>query len=302
MEKEVLDAYKKAGRIAAEARELAVSLAKPDAKLLEIAEKVEEFIRKSGAAPAFPVNISINEIAAHYTPIANDASDLKAGDIIKFDIGASVDGYVADTAKTVVVGGADKEKQKMVDTINKALESALKVVRPGIKVGEIGAEIERVITAAGYKPIRNLSGHLIERFDLHAGVTIPNVKIDLKDSLEVGKAYAIEPFLTDANGSGIVKESEKAVIYKYVRDGPVRTKEAREILHLARDVYNGLPFAIRWIKGIPPFVMATSLQKLVEVGALYKYGVLKEAGGGLVAQAEHTIVMADKPIVITKID
>lgn len=299
MDKGTQEKYVKAGRIAAEARELAASLAKPGAKIVEIAEQVEDFIRKKGAAPAFPLNISRNDEAAHYTPIANDAIALQEGEVVKLDVGASVDGFIADTAATVVVGGKDAEKQKMVDTINKALEAALKLAKPGAKISEIGATIEDTITAAGFKPIRNLSGHLIENYIVHAGVTIPNIKTDTKETLEAGSAYAIEPFLT--NGAGTVKESEKATIYKYEADVPARSQAAREILRMARETFNGIPFAVRWIKKYPPVIIDAALRELVAKGGLYKYGVLKESAAGLVAQAEHTVLVLDEPIVITKL-
>lgn len=297
MEKEILEKYVKAGKIAAEAREFAKSLVKEGARILDIAEKVEDFVRKKGGEMAFPLNISINEIAAHYTPIANDQTVLKAEDIVKIDIGVHVDGYIADTAFTVALT-KDLEKQRMVVAIEKALEEALKIIKPGVNIGKIGEIIEKTIRQAGFKPVQNLSGHLLERYDVHAGLTIPNIKIDTSETLKEGMVVAIEPFLTD--GGGAVKDSEKAMIYRYVQDRPVRLQAARQLMKIARDDFRGLPFATRWIKNFSPIILETALRQLVEAGSFYKYNILKEVASGTVTQAEHTVIVLDKPIVSTK--
>lgn len=298
MEKEILEKYIKAGKIAASARDFARDLVKEGTRALDVAETTEAFIKKQGGGMAFPLNISVNDIAAHYTPITNDTLVFKAGDVVKIDIGVEVDGYIADTAFTVVVGPSP-EKQKMVAAIEKALDIALKIIKPGINIGKIGAAIEKEITAAGFKSIRNLSGHLLERFDVHAGLTIPNIKVETDEVLEEGMVVAIEPFLTD--GAGMVKDSDKGMIYLFLEERPVRMLEARKILKIAADDFKGLPFASRWVAGkFSPVILEAALRQCVAAGALHKYNVLREAASGTVAQAEHTVIVLEKPIVSTK--
>ncbi|MEM3402496.1 MAG: type II methionyl aminopeptidase, partial [Candidatus Hadarchaeales archaeon] len=168
---EELQNYRRAGKILAEIREEVRKVVKPGVKLLEIAELAENLIVEKGAKPAFPCNVSVNEIAAHYSPPADDARVIEENDMVKVDLGAHVDGYIADTAFTVAFG----EKQEMVQAVEKALEAAISVVKPGVDVGEIGKAVEEVAAASGFKPIKNLTGHSLARWDLHAGITIPNV-------------------------------------------------------------------------------------------------------------------------------
>ncbi|TET00887.1 MAG: type II methionyl aminopeptidase, partial [Hadesarchaea archaeon] len=166
---EELEAYRKAGKLVAEVREQARPLVKPDVTLLEIAEAVEELITQKGAKPAFPCNVSVNEIAAHYSPPADDDTTIKEGDMVKVDVGVHVDGYIGDTAFTIATG----EKQELVQTVERALEAEIAAIKPGIDVGELGRIVEETATAAGFKPIHNLTGHSLARWNLHAGLTVP---------------------------------------------------------------------------------------------------------------------------------
>ena len=112
MDDKVKEKYIKAGRIAAEVREASRELILPDANIFDVAEKIEKMIRDRGAEPAFPVNISINDVAAHYTPMNKDEIKIKKGDVVKVDIGTHVDGYVGDTAYTISL---DKKHEKLVE-------------------------------------------------------------------------------------------------------------------------------------------------------------------------------------------
>ena len=101
MDDAIYEKYKRAGKIAAEARDHGVGLVKAGASFLEVANHIESRMLEKGAGIAFPVNISINEIAAHYSPRHDDILVYKKGDVVKLDVGAHIDGYIADTAVTV---------------------------------------------------------------------------------------------------------------------------------------------------------------------------------------------------------
>jgi len=286
---EELEAYRKAGKLVAEVREQVRPLVKPGTTLLEIAETVEESIVQKGAKPAFPCNISVNEIAAHYSPPANDDAVIREGDMVKVDIGAHLDGYIADTAFTVATG----EKQELVQTVERALEAAIAAIKPEIDVGEIGKIVEETATAAGFKPIRNLTGHSLARWNLHAGLTVPNVKEETGQKLKVGDVVALEPFVTD--GAGYVEDQKKVYIFRYLRDRPVRLRMAKQLLIEVKRVYGDLPFAERWLaKKMSKLRLELTLRELVGVGALWPYHVLAERAEGKVAQAEHTIVVTEQ--------
>ena len=291
---EELEAYRKAGKLVAEVREQARPLVKPGVTLLEIAEAVEELITQKGAKPAFPCNVSVNEIAAHYSPPVDDDTTIKEGDMIKVDVGVHVDGYIGDTAFTIATG----EKQELVQTVERALEAEIAAIKPGIDVGELGRIVEETATAAGFKPIHNLTGHSLARWNLHAGLTVPNVKGQTEQKLSVGDVVALEPFVTD--GAGYVEDQQKVYILRFLYDRPVRLRMARELLRDVKRAYDGLPFAERWLaKKMSKLRLELTLRELVGVGALLPYHVLAERAGGKVAQAEHTVIVTEDGCEVT---
>ena len=294
LSEEELQKYRQAGKILADVREEIKPLVKEGAKVVEIAERAEELILKRGAKPAFPCNVSVNEIAAHYSPPLNDGRVIQEGDVVKVDLGAHVDGYIADTAFTVVVGG----DSRLAEAAERALEAAIGVVKPGIDVGEIGRAVEQAITEMGFKPIRNLTGHSLARWDLHAGITIPNVEERTGQTLKPGDVLAIEPFATD--GAGFVEDQQQTVIFRYLRDAPTRLRMTRALLRDIKQLYDGLPFAERWLaKRMSRLRLELSLRELVGAGALWPYHVLAERAKGKVAQAEHTVIVTEDGCEIT---
>lgn len=285
--------YILAGGIASEARGYAQSLVKPEARFLDIAEKIEAFIREKGGEPAFPVNISVNEIAAHYTPPPNDTSVVKEGDIVKVDIGVHIDGYVGDTAVTVCL---NDKYEKLCEASRAALEEAVKLVAPDALLSDISAAIEKTISGYGYKPISNLTGHGLNQWALHDEPKVLNVKHESGVRLEDGQVIAIEPFATD--GAGHVKDSGDVFIFSLAQRTPARSEAARAIMDVG-EARNGLPFAERWIAA-PLFKTRLALRELRQRNAVYEYAVLKEASNGVVSQAEHTIIVHEKPIITTE--
>lgn len=288
---EELEYYLRAGRIACEARKEAEKIVRAGSRLIDIAEKIEEKIRYLGGDPAFPVNISINFFAAHYTPIHNDVSVVPEGSIVKIDIGVHVNGYIADTATTISLSDA---YTALVEASRQALEKALSLVKPGQKFSGIGETIEKVIKSFGYRPIYNLSGHKVDRFLIHAGETIPNFNDVLNlGKFRLGNAYAIEPFAT--NGQGFVTDSDIVTIHA-LRYNPKKIRKlSTEAYELYSYIYSSrktLPFAGRWLTNrYSPDVLNRLLQELKSNGLLIEYPVLTEKSRGLVSQFEHTIVI-----------
>ncbi|MCD6402827.1 MAG: type II methionyl aminopeptidase [Candidatus Aenigmarchaeota archaeon] len=298
MEETVLKKYLKAGEIAKKAKVLAMKMVEPGVKIIEIAERVENLIKEEGGKPAFPLNISINNVAAHYTPDINDTTVLKEGYLVKIDVGVHVDGYIADTAFTVCVGC---ETHKLIQAAKQTLEEFLKIVSPGKTVKELSEFVEKKVKEFGVNPVRNLAGHGLERYVQHAEPSIPNGGVNINTKLEKGKVIAMEIFTTD--GIGFVKESYPSLIYRYVADKPVRLRESKVALRLARDEFEGMPFAKRWLaNSIPLFKINLVLNELLSKGAIIDYPILKERSGGLVAQWEETIILEDEPIVTTKLE
>jgi methionyl aminopeptidase len=304
--------YRKAGKITSKVRKMALDEIKPDMKILELIELVEKEIIKLGGIPAFPCNISVNEVTAHYTSPPNDDSTLKFGDLVKIDLGAHVDGYIADTAISTMVGGEEyldstaidetliSKNLNMIETSILAVESAISTIREGVEVGKIGEVVEETITSRGFKPVSNLTGHSMDQYILHSGLSIPNVKEKNPHKLEEGDVLAIEPFVTD--GVGRVTDMSDAYIFRFLRDRPLRMIHAKKLLGQIKSEYRNLPFTPRWLLDhFEEHRLNASLRQLIQSRAVYPYHVLKEKSDAWVAQAEHTIIVEkDGCEVITK--
>jgi len=280
--------YEKAGRIAAEVIAEGKRLAKPGVKLLELAERLESIIQEKGGKPAFPVNLSLNEAAAHYTPSADDEAVIGEKDVLKIDVGVHVDGFIGDTAVTL---DFSCEKGKLVEASERALEAALSVLRAGARTSDVGEAIEREISTAGFRPIENLTGHSLARYNLHAGIEIPNIKTPYSTELKEGDVIAIEPFATD--GAGRVGEGTRVEIFSLREPRPVRLREARRLLAYIEENYKTLPFAERWLSREfkQKVLLGSALRELALNGCIHQYPVLKEVKKGTVSQFEVTVVI-----------
>jgi methionyl aminopeptidase len=294
MEEDILNNYIEAGRIAGQVLEYGKGVVKEGMLLTELAEKIEKKIFELGGRPAFPVNLSLNEMAAHYHPPITDKTVIKLEDYVKIDVGVHVNGYIGDTAATVRLSGKDN----LIICSEKMLENALKAVRPGLTIGDLGEIIENTAIEFGFNAIRNLTGHSLDHYDVHAGMTIPNIKNDSKYQFREDEVIAIEPFCTA--GNGYVKESGSSLIFRWITDRPSRSPEARKVMELARDKYERLPFAKRWIQSqMTPLKAEMALKELSAINALYGYQPLKEVSNKPIAQSEHSLIVREKPIILT---
>jgi methionyl aminopeptidase len=292
LDEEAVKAYLEAGRIARIVREEAAKRVEAGLKVREFCEWVEDRIRELGGQPAFPCNIGINHVAAHYTPTLDDESVIPEEAVVKVDLGVHVDGYIADTAVTVDL--SDKYSG-LLEAVHEALDKALEAVAPNVKFSEIGRIIKSTIEARGFKPIVNLGGHSLARYRIHAGESIPNAYEPLlRGRFQCGKAYAIEPFGT--NGAGVVEEAETVTIYALVRTGLRRRLDqtSRRVLDAITSRFKTLPFCERWLRDVADMEeLRRSLRKLSRMGFLTRYPVLIEKKRGVVAQFEHTLIITD---------
>jgi len=292
-----LNKSKKAGKIVAEAREYGKSLIKEGKKYIDVADAVEKKIFELGARPAFPCNISVNDIAAHHVPAFGETAAFKSGDLVKLDVGAHIDGHVVDTAITISIGD-NAENKNLIKAAASALDAAIELAKPGVSVSKIGKVVGETIESLGLRPIRNLSGHLVELYNLHAGISIPNFDNKSAVKLEDGMVIAIEPFAS--TGNGYVVEGSEREIFMLEKIGNIRT--GREILEHIATEFNTLPFAKRWlVKEFGALKVNLALKEMLAKGILRDYPVLDEKKGSKVAQAEHTILVAEKPLVLTKL-
>ncbi|TSD14367.1 type II methionyl aminopeptidase [Haloglomus irregulare] len=283
LEDEQYEKHREAGRILAQVRDEAAERVEVGASHLELAEWAEDRIRELGGDPAFPVNISIDEEAAHATPSPDD--DATVGEeMVNLDLGVHIDGWLADTAVTVDLSG----NAELAEASEEALAAALDVVEAGVSTGEVGAAVEDVIEGYGFNPVVNLTGHGLGHWEQHTSPNIPNRAVSQGATLEAGDVVAIEPFATD--GSGKVKEGSDEEIFALEREASVRNRQARQALEQVVDEFKTLPFATRWL-GTSRAEMA--LRRLEQQGVVHGYPVLKEQDGYLVSQKEHTVIVTE---------
>lgn len=295
MDAETLEKYMKAGRIAAEARELGISMIKDGALAYDVAEAIENYIREKGARPAFPANLSVNHEAAHYTPLHGDKRRFRTGDLVKVDVGAHVDGYIGDTSRTIEVGS--NRYFRLIRASEEGLNTAMDVIRAGVELDEVGASVEGVISSFGYRPIENLTGHLLENYRLHAGLSIPSVKGLERGTIREGMAIAVEPFATD--GAGYVKNAGNPRIYMVLdENAKPRKDEQRDFFEAIVENFGRLPFAERWCHEIDRNAPKL-LKQLSRRGYIHGYEILVDAKKGMVSQRENTMIVKKDGVIVT---
>jgi len=288
---EVLEKYRLAGKIAAEVRGQVKGTVLEGMPVIDICEKTEELIRKKGGKPAFPCNVSINEIAAHFTSPPNDTRTVPAASIIKVDIGVHVDGYIADTAVTICF---NPEYDNLVSAAEDALQIGVKTIRGGMFTSKFGATIQRVIESHGLKPVANLTGHQVGRYLIHTGKSLPNISHISANRVNAGEVFAIEPFVTLKNAAGKVGGGREATIFRYMKQKSLKNESSKKLCDYISQNFHTLPFTERWLhEVVPPDRYRLAFSELLSSKTLMAYPVFVEASGKPVAQAEHTVLVTE---------
>ena len=286
---EELEKQKHACKIAREIREEIRRTVKEGMPIIDVCEKVENMTREKGGKPAFPCNVSVNEIAAHYTSPPHDKQTIPEKSIVKVDIGVHVDGYIADTATSICF---DPEYADMVHTAEEALEKAVEILRPGLSIARFGSTIQKTIKTRGFKPVSNLTGHLIRRYVIHAGKSLPNAFNLSTSRLKEGEVYGVEPFVTLANAAGRVDNMPEAYIFRYQKHKSLKDPYAKKILKYIKTNFLTLPFTERWLnKFADSNRYKSAFAELLSSKSVTSYPVFVEASRKPVAQAEYTIMI-----------
>lgn len=303
----MIDSYIKAGKIVSKIRTDASKMIKEGCLVLDLVEYVESEILKQNAEIAFPCNVSINEVAAHYTSPANDKTVIHAGDLVKLDLGAMVNGCIADSAVTVMAeGNIDErftqdqinENQELIEASAAGLEAAIATVRAGVELNKIGAAVHEAISDFDFNPIFNLMGHSLEQYNLHAGISVPNYDNNDTFKLDEGQAVAIEPFAT--TGIGHVNDAPGHYIYSYMANKPFRMKSTQKVLTYIQNNNQYVPFSGRWITDkFGERRGGIALKQLSDAMAIYPYAPLKEKQGCFVSQKEHTLIVEKEGCTVT---
>ena len=292
-----IEDYVKAGKIAGEVRENVRQKDWIGSTLEEICEYVESEIIKRGAKCAFPVNTSLNEVAAHYTAEPNDPKTVSDSDLVKIDLGVQINVYIADTAVTV---NYDPQYDSQVQAAENALQAAMSMIKVGVKSKDVGRKIQNTIMDMGFKPIANLSGHSLDQYTIHAGKTVPNMWSIGSFDFSENEAYACEPFVTAKNGLGFVRNGKIKNIFALASRKRTKDDEADKVQEYIWNNFNMLPFALRWLlKEWEEKEARRLLDILIKKKVVKAYAILVEASGKTVAQAEHTFIPTQTGVTVT---
>ncbi|MEM0453590.1 MAG: type II methionyl aminopeptidase [Sulfolobales archaeon] len=301
MDEEVVKKYLRAGEIAYRVKQNIVNYLRPGIKLLDLANSIEGMIKDLGAQPAFPVNISINSIAAHKTPLPDEVEPtIRDNDVVKVDIGVHIDGYIADTAITLCY---DDRFDLLVEGAREALDKSLSNIREGVRFSSIGSIIEDTAKRYGFKSVRNLGGHSLGRYLIHAGDVIPNYNdISQFGRFRRGEAYAIEPFVS--NGKGYVIELDEVNIYALAKTKFKNlTSHELQLVNYIMERFKTLPFCERWLVkdiGLSINDLRLILNSLTSKNVIRKYPILQEAlSSAYVAQFEETVLISEGVLITT---
>jgi len=285
---EPLEALREAGRIAAKVRDTVVGEVEPGARVVDICDRAESFIRELGGQPAFPTNVDIDHVAAHYCSPIGDTSTVPERSLVKLDVGVHVEGYIADTAITACF---DPGLSYLVEAAEAGLKAAINTIRPGLRASDVGQAIEQAIRNRGAKPIRNLTGHKLARYIVHSGESIPNVQGHDPHVLAEGDVYAIEPFAVPLTAEGLVTDGPPSNIYRFIKKRSLDGEPKRMLGHV-QEQHRTLPFASRWV--LRTFQTPTaggSFNQLLGAKCVMTYPQLIEKSRAKVAQAEHTVIL-----------
>jgi len=292
MDSHALDCFRRAGRIVKECRDWAAQNIRPGVEVRHILETVEGMIRERGGEPGFPAQSSRNHVAAHYCSAPGDTLCYEEGDCVKVDIGAHVEGYVADSATSVDLSPSERWTP-LIRSSADALAAAIATIEKNVAVGDLGAAIERTIVGAGFQPVRNLTGHGLGRWKVHTPPQIPNYGERGGGILTEGMVFAIEPFAS--TGRGYIREEGKAEVFMMVRP-PRKAKGLDRGVLKAIDSWRGLPIARRYFTHLDSEAVETTITKLARQGSLVRYPPLVEEEGVMVAQTEHTLYLGPEGV------
>jgi len=293
---EILEKYRRAGETASKVREEMKKSVRENMPIIDVCDKAENLIRKMGGKPAFPCNVSINEVAAHYSSPPGDNGRIPKGSIVKIDLGVHVDGYIGDTAATVCFNSG---YESLASTAEEALERAVQIIRPELSMSQFGSEIQRLIKSRGFKPVSNLTGHQVGRYLIHTGKSLPNVSHLSLEKIRSGEVYAIEPFVTLSDAVGKVESGSEAYIFRFVKHKSLKSRDSRNLLNYIVKNFRTLPFSERWLSlYLREDWYGQAFSELLSTKSLMSYPVFIEASRKPIAQAEHTVLVGEKETVV----
>jgi methionyl aminopeptidase len=215
-----IEKMRRAGRLAAQLLDYLATFVQPGISTLEINDRAEHWTQDHGARSAplgyhgFPKSIctSVNEVICHGIPNARQI--LKEGDIINIDVTPTLDGYHGDTSRTFFVGTPSPVAKKLVEVTEECLSRGIAAVKPGAKVGDIGAAIQEFAEAHGFSVVRDFVGHGVSNI-FHTAPQIPHYGTRGKGKrLRPGMVFTIEPMINEGTWEAVLLKDGWTAITK----------------------------------------------------------------------------------------
>lgn len=272
--------------------------------MISICEELENTARRLigenglSAGLAFPTGCSRNHCAAHYTPNAGDPTVLEYDDVVKIDFGTHINGRIIDCAFTLAF---NPRYDKLLQAVKEATDTGIKAAGIDVRLCDIGEAIQEVmesyeveIDGKTYqvKAIRNLNGHSISPYRIHAGKTVPIVKGGETTRMEENEFYAIETF--GSTGKGYVHDDMDCSHYMKDFDKPyipLRLQSSKNLLRLINTNFGTLAFCKRWLDHAGATKYQMALKDLCDKEIVNAYPPLCDVKGCYTAQYEHTIML-----------
>lgn len=297
--------FRKGAEVHRRVRQMAQRHIKPGMRMLDIADLIENSVRsytgndhtlKQGIG--FPTGLSVNHVAAHYTPNSTDKMVLKQEDVMKVDIGVHVNGHIVDSAFTLTF---DEKYNSLLTAVREATNTGVKEAGIDVRLNDIGAAIQEVmesyemeIDGKTYpiKCIRNLNGHNIGDYQIHSGKTVPIVANGDMTKMEEGETFAIETFGTTGRGYVITQgECSHYALHDGIDGIPLPSPKAKQLVKAIQDNFGTLPWCRRYLERAGQEKYLLPLTQLVRAGVVESYPPLVDVPGSYTAQYEHTILL-----------
>ncbi|KAJ9698717.1 hypothetical protein PVL29_007668 [Vitis rotundifolia] len=262
---EVVTKYKTAAEIVNKALQVVLSACKPKAKIVDVCEKGDAFIReqtgnvyknvkkKIERGVAFPTCISVNNTVCHFSPLSSDETLLEAGDILKIDMGCHIDGFIAVVAHTHVLqdGRVTGRAADVIAAANTAAEVALRLLRPGRKNKEVTDAIQKVAAAYDCKIVEGVLSHQLKQFVIDGNkvvLSVPSGETRVDDAeFEENEVYAVDIVISTGDGKPKLLDERQTTIYKRAVDKNyhLKMKSSRFIFSEISQKFPIMPFSAR---------------------------------------------------------
>ncbi|XP_068142705.1 proliferation-associated protein 2G4 [Drosophila tropicalis] len=306
----VVTKYKLAGEIVNKILKSLIDLCVVDASVRDICSKGDQLLTEETGKVykkekdlkkgiAFPTCLSVNNCVCHFSPAKNDADYLlKSGDVVKIDLGAHIDGFIAVAAHTIVVGKNDKITGRQADVILAAywaVQAALRLLKSGANNYSITDAVQQISESYKCKPIEGMLSHELKQFKIDGEKTIiqnpseAQRKEHEKCTFETHEVYAIDVIVSSGEGVGREKDTKVSIYKKSDENYMLKLKASRALLAEVKTKYGNMPFNIRSFEEETKARMG--VVECVSHKMIEPFQVLYEKPSEVVAQFKHTVLL-----------